>query len=699
MILRRWAHTLRPYQSECIAKSLQRLQQGIRRQAVSLPVGSGKTVIFSNLIRQIPQPTPMATKTLVLAHREELLVQAASQIQRASPDLIVDIDQGSRVANPAADVIVASVPTLGRTQSDRLLRYDPMRFKCLVIDEAHHAAAESYGKVIEHFDQAGHLVIWGCSATLHRYDGLRLTRAFDEIVYQKHFIQMIKEKWLCDMRIVTVKTRSSIGGVRKVSGDFATASLSSAVNNDERNLAVVKAFDAYASERSSTLVFAVDVKHAVCLRDEFRKFGIHAEVVLGRTSVAERERILNDFRNRKLPVLVNCGILTEGTDIPNIDCVMMARPTRSPVLFQQMIGRGMRLSPGKKDCLVIDFVDSFGGELVQITVPTLMGLDPALALSETDITDREALQRQQMQFLEQNPRPEPAVDPDLQAEMQMLRRFEEQEKKALNTIMPESLESIGFRASEHLNPLQLFSLQQPLSSQAKSKSTVALELVTSGSSNIRKLSRLAWVCISPVRFLLSNRNTLYFVTLDPEAGLWKGSTRCQMKTRAAATAAAAAAGKGGSRGGLFLTKETPIDLESPTLQHAVRAIDSLVRNKIPPFEYNVLLWNAPWRNKPATESQIRMLSKLGVNVSLAAQNLVQKPRDMSIGSMESEDKGVSTLTRGSATNIILRITHGASKTWRQVCSVRDRAEKKRERDRGGDPDLAKASALWVAKDD
>ncbi|KAJ1878237.1 DEAD DEAH box helicase [Coemansia sp. RSA 1722] len=696
MILRRWAHTLRPYQSECIDKCLQSLEQGIRRQAVSLPVGSGKTVIFSNLIRRIPPPSPIASKVLVLAHREELLVQAATQIQRASPDLIVDIDQGRRVANPAADVIVASVPTLGRSHSDRLLKYDPMRFKCLIIDEAHHAAAESYSKIIEHFDRTGDLVVWGCSATLHRYDGLKLTKAFDKIVYQKHFIQMIKDKWLCGMRIVTVKTCSTIDRVRKLNGDFATSSLSSAVNNDERNLAVVKAYDKYARKRSSTLVFAVDVKHAVSLRDEFRAFGIHAEAVLGKTSIAERERILADFRNRKLPVLVNCGILTEGTDIPNIDCVMMARPTRSPVLFQQMIGRGMRLSPGKTDCLIVDFVDSFGGELVQITVPTLMGLDPALALSETDIVDKESLARQQSLFIEQRPPPEPIVDPHLQAEMRMLKRFEEQENAALKEL-PRSLESIGFRATEHLNPLQLFSMQSTLPSYGAAASRgIEYEVVSSGSSNIRKLSMLSWVCISPTRYLLSNRNTLYFITLDQESGLWKGSRRTQMKTIPVSN------GKGKNHGGQFLTKETPIDLESPTLQHAVRAIDSMARSKLPPFEYQILLWNAPWRRKPATESQIRMLNRLGLRVSIDAPCQVKKLVDEIKGAPESNAKDKQSpkaligtlLTRGTATNIILRITHGATKTWRDVCAAREKMEKAKLA--AEDPVLSAANALWVS---
>ncbi|PIA18803.1 P-loop containing nucleoside triphosphate hydrolase protein, partial [Coemansia reversa NRRL 1564] len=405
---RRWVHTLRPYQQECIDKCLAALKAGVWRQAVSLPVGSGKTVVFSNLIQQIPPPSPLATKTLVLAHREELLVQAARQIMRASPSLEVQIDQGTRVANLAADVVVASVPTLGRKDSDRLLRYDPQRYKCIVIDEAHHAAAETYARIIDHFQQQHQhknsnsqdprrLFVWGCSATLRRHDGLELTGVFDKIVYQKHFLEMIREKWLTGLRIFTVRTSSDVGSVRSYAGEYSLKALSNAVNNNARNRAVVKAYQSLATGRRSVLVFAVDVAHAQELCRVFVRSGIRAEAVLGITAAGTREQILQEFRSGELPVVVNCGILTEGTDIPNIDCVIMARPTRSPVLFQQMLGRGMRLAPGKKDCLVIDFVDSFKKDMSQITIPTLMGLDPQLVLKNTDVLDTRSLAELQKQ--------------------------------------------------------------------------------------------------------------------------------------------------------------------------------------------------------------------------------------------------------------------------------------------------------------
>ncbi|KAJ2715107.1 putative ATP-dependent helicase IRC3, partial [Coemansia spiralis] len=197
---------LRPYQRACIEQCLAALGKGVWRQAVSLPVGSGKTVIFSNLIQRVPAPGPEATKTLVLAHREELLEQAARQIKRASPQLEVHIDQAQRVASPAADVVVASVATLGRSGSARLRRHDPARYKCIIIDEAHHAAAESYGRILEYFGRGTDeqpLLVWGCSATLRRHDGLALGEVFDQIVFHKSFLEMIREKWLSGLQVTT----------------------------------------------------------------------------------------------------------------------------------------------------------------------------------------------------------------------------------------------------------------------------------------------------------------------------------------------------------------------------------------------------------------------------------------------------------------------------------------------------------------
>lgn len=138
---------LRDYQEECITSTLQAFRRGVNRQVVSLPVGSGKTVVFSNLIERVPVPKskPSATKTLVLAHREELIDQAFRQITRWCSNLMVDMEQGRRRANVIdSDVIVASVQTLSRPGSKRIAKFNPEDFKCIIIDEAHHSAGKNF---------------------------------------------------------------------------------------------------------------------------------------------------------------------------------------------------------------------------------------------------------------------------------------------------------------------------------------------------------------------------------------------------------------------------------------------------------------------------------------------------------------------------------------------------------------------------
>ncbi|CAG8533842.1 1163_t:CDS:10 [Acaulospora morrowiae] len=381
--------TLRPYQQECIETCLRKfLEDKVKRQIVSLPVGSGKTVIFSNLIRNIPPPYPGADKVLVLAHREELLDQAYRQISKFSPDLTLEIDQGERNAIGNANVIIGSVQTLGRTDSDRIKKYDPSNFKAIIIDEAHHAPANTYRRILEYFGATNkdtHMFIWGCSATVRRNDGVALGEIFDEISYHRDFLDMINEKWLCNLRVTTVKTDFDLSNVKSNNADFIESDLSKYVNVRPRNEMIARTYLALAESRKSTLVFGVDIKHVEALKETFQEFGITASSITSKTKKHLRSEILNDFKSMKFPVLVNCGIFTEGADIPNIDCIIMSRPTKSPVLFQQMIGRGMRLAEGKEDCLVLDFIDSYVHFPDLVTVPSLLGLKSDTEMKDQDI--------------------------------------------------------------------------------------------------------------------------------------------------------------------------------------------------------------------------------------------------------------------------------------------------------------------------
>jgi superfamily II DNA or RNA helicase len=379
---------LRPYQQECIEKCLQRFEKGVQRQVVSLPVGSGKTVIFAHLIKALPVPEnmPQATKTLVLAHREELLHQAYLKISQAKPDAVICLYSGRQKDLPSdAEVIIASVPKLGRALNlQHLDSRKASEFKLIVIDEAHHAPAPSYQKILQKFsalDVNSHIKVWGCSASLYRSDGVGFWSIFQEISYYKSLTEMMEQKWLSDLVCFHVKSRANLKKIRKVHGDFNPSQLASAVNNNERNMLIFKSWHemAYLKGRKSTLIFAVGVDHAIELTRTFQEQGISAQYVHAKTPLEERYSILEDFRGGRLLVLVNCGIFTEGTDIPCIDCIIMARPTCSKGLFIQMIGRGLRLHPQKENCLIIFIHDDYLKHNLA-TVPTLLGLDPKFSM-------------------------------------------------------------------------------------------------------------------------------------------------------------------------------------------------------------------------------------------------------------------------------------------------------------------------------
>lgn len=237
--------TLRHYQEECIKASIGSFDSGLRRIAVNLPVGSGKTVIFANLIPRIQQPIPSATKTLILAHRKELLTQAYNVLQKHAPNLKLGLEVGSKKPPVDADVVIASVNMLGRKESKRLQNYKPEQFKTIIIDEAHHAAASSYQSILNHFrvfDPESHIKLWGCSATLRRHDGLALGDTFEDVVYTRKVAEMIDEKWLCSVKVTRITTGVDISKLSTVADDFNLKQLAEQINIEERNQLIVQTF-------------------------------------------------------------------------------------------------------------------------------------------------------------------------------------------------------------------------------------------------------------------------------------------------------------------------------------------------------------------------------------------------------------------------------------------------------------------------
>ncbi len=362
---------LRDYQLECLESILDRYRAGIRHQLVCLPTGTGKTVIFS----QFPVFFRMKRRMLVLAHRAELLNQARDKLLAANPALQVEIEQAGRTASESSNVVVASVPTLGRSGSARLTRLDPSQFSIVVIDEAHHATAETYGRIIGHLglDQPGSSkLLVGFTATPKRSDGVGLHGVFDEISFSRTIPEMMAAGYLAPVAGYRVETDVDLSRVKTRMGDFVVSQLSRAVNVEDRNALVVKAFRELVPDRR-TLVFCVDVAHALDLAAAFAHYGIAAAAVTGDTPFGERAEMLAAFSSGRLQVLTNCMVLTEGYDEPAVDGIILARPTKSNLLYTQMIGRGTRPLAGKRDVTVVDMVDnSMKHHLV--TLASLFGL-------------------------------------------------------------------------------------------------------------------------------------------------------------------------------------------------------------------------------------------------------------------------------------------------------------------------------------
>jgi superfamily II DNA or RNA helicase len=362
---------LRDYQRECLAVIFDRYKAGARRQLICLPTGTGKTVIFA----QFPSFFRMKRRMLVLAHRAELLHQARDKLLAANPSLKVEIEQAGRNASEGSDVVVASVPTLGRRGTRRLTSLKPDQFSIVVIDEAHHATADTYRRIVEHLGLLSSdtkKLLVGFTATPKRSDGIGLDVIFDEIAFSRTIPEMMRAGHLAPVAGYRVETDIDLSRVRTNMGDFVVSQLSDAVNIESRNALVVKSFRKLVPDRR-TLVFCVDVAHALDLAAAFRHYGILAAPVTGDMLADERSENLAAFSSGRLQVLTNCMVLTEGYDEPTVDGIILARPTKSTLLYTQMIGRGTRPHPGKSDVTVVDVVDNSSKHRL-VTLPSLFGL-------------------------------------------------------------------------------------------------------------------------------------------------------------------------------------------------------------------------------------------------------------------------------------------------------------------------------------
>lgn len=389
---------LRDYQAEALDRTAAAEERGVRKQLGVAATGLGKTIIFSALAEQ------RGGRTLILAHRDELVRQAADKVLQVWPDAEVGIVKaGDNELD--ADVVVASVQTVSRP--NRLAQLlspwysngnakEP--FDLVVVDEAHHATADSYQAILSALhagagycatcDQVpdectcstldseprdGPLLV-GVTATPDRGDGLGLDGVFDEIVWNYDMLWGIRSGYLCDVRGLRVRVQAlDLSQVKVRRGDYEQGSAGRAMEDAHAPEAIVAAWQKHAAERR-TIVFTPTVEVARLTAAEYRRTGTTARHVHAGTPIEERRAMLRAFAAGDVQVIANCGVLTEGFDEPRVDCIVVARPTKSRALFTQMVGRGTRKHPDKTDLLVLDVVGN-SDTLSLITVPSLFGVD------------------------------------------------------------------------------------------------------------------------------------------------------------------------------------------------------------------------------------------------------------------------------------------------------------------------------------
>lgn len=680
---------LRPYQELAVSECLSAIAAGITRIGVSAPTGSGKTTMFTELISRLPaakhnssdswlpsSSSNYGNRVLIVVNSIELAIQAANAVTRAYPHLLVEIEQGAKFkATGFADVTVATYQTLVRSAEggqDRLNKFQPGGLKAVIVDEAHHAASKSYIYMLNKFDDhvgltreqreqqdeqhaasgpsqpkqthndtAIRVPIIGFSATFSRHDGLALGRIFDRIVYHRDFLEMIDEEWLCPVRFTTIQADLDLNAVRvsQSTGDFNTRSLSVATNTSPTNKLIVRSWLEKAKSRRSTLIFATDVQHTIDLTEEFRQAGIDARYLHGRTTIKERKQILAAFKAGLYPVLINCAILTEGFDLPQIDCVLLARPTRSQNLFSQMIGRGLRLSPesGKTDCLILDVVGTLQRGVV--CTPTLFGIDASHDIEDASVDD-------------------------------LKDRLRERQENDSDQDAP------SLHSSDHDDPNKVTFIDYDSPHELQ----MALLSRNSGGT-INTLSPNAWVHCGGSHYVLRIPKHGYIRVAPDEDQPPDSDSSSEPVWTAAWTREVKDRDEGASpwlRPIEILSSRHQPELSSdsnhyqsprPNLAAVIQLCDNYATTCILHSGPNNILIrrDAPWRQKPATPSQRRLVEQ---RISGRKQREEETTEEAEKRARQLED-----LTMGKVSDILVRLNHGFRSRWQRQVKAHNKAEK------------------------
>ena len=334
---------LRPYQQEAKDSIFEEWDKGVNKTLLVLPTGCGKTIVFAKVAEECVR---RGSQVLILAHRGELLDQAADKIKTVTGLNCATEKAEETCLGSWFNITVGSVQTLMREK--RLGQFPSDYFKTIIIDEAHHCISDSYQRVLQHFPDAK---VLGVTATPDRGDMRNLGEYFDSLAYEYTLPKAIKSGYLSPIKALTLPLKIDMSGVGIQAGDFKAGDIGTALDPYLHSIADEMA--KYCKNRK-TVVFLPLVKTSQKFRDILCSKGFQAAEVNGESQ--DRAEILADFDTGKYNVLCNSMLLTEGWDCPSVDCIVVLRPTKVRSLYSQMVGRGTRLCPGKDHLLLLDFL-------------------------------------------------------------------------------------------------------------------------------------------------------------------------------------------------------------------------------------------------------------------------------------------------------------------------------------------------------
>ena len=336
---------LRPYQKEAKEAIFEQWDSGVSKTLLVLPTGCGKTVVFAKVTEECVR---QGDRVLILAHRGELLEQAADKLMKTTGLGCALEKAESSCQGSWFRVVVGSVQTLMREK--RLNSFDPFYFNTIIIDEAHHCISDSYQRVLQHFPPAH---VLGVTATPDRGDMRNLGAYFESLAYEYTLPKAIKEGYLSPIKALTIPLKIDMSSVSVQAGDFKASEIGTAL--DPYLQGIAEEMQKYCMDKK-TVVFLPLVKTSQKFRDLLNQYGFRAAEVNGDSQ--DRAEILKDFDAGKYNVLCNSMLLTEGWDCPSVNCIVVLRPTKVRSLYCQMVGRGTRLSPetGKDHLLLLDFL-------------------------------------------------------------------------------------------------------------------------------------------------------------------------------------------------------------------------------------------------------------------------------------------------------------------------------------------------------